>query len=101
MVGNTTTVFSTQGTAPTAAPARARPRPCAHLLPVSARFTASAHHDGQPLTGTGALAHAARAPFSQTVPLGAITQRRRRYLLAMNSIAAAPMGGGQRQCFSG
>ena len=39
--GNTTTVFSTQhriiaagGTAPTAAPARARPRPCAHPLPV-------------------------------------------------------------------
>ena len=51
------------GTAPTAAPARARPRPCAHPLPVSARATARAHRDGRHSTGTGALAFIAGAPL--------------------------------------
>ena len=36
------------GTAPTAAPARARPRPCVHLLPVAARSTATTHPDSRP-----------------------------------------------------
>jgi hypothetical protein len=47
--------LSAGGTAPHADPARARPRLCAHPLPVSARATARAHHDGRRSMGTGAL----------------------------------------------
>jgi transcriptional regulator with XRE-family HTH domain len=39
------------GTAPTADPARARPRPCAHLLPISARATTRAALNGRALNG--------------------------------------------------
>src|SRR5688572_1928472 len=47
-------------------PARARPRPCAHLLPIAARSTTTAHHDGRHSTGTGALAHLPRELLSST-----------------------------------
>ena len=48
------------GTAPTADPARARPRPCVHLLPVRACSTARRNPDSRYLTGIGALAHQLR-----------------------------------------
>ena len=58
-------IIAAGGTAPTADPARARPRLCAHPLPVSARFTASARPDSRHSTGTGVLAQiAAGAPPS-------------------------------------
>ena len=50
---------------PHADPARARPRPCAHPLPIAARSTTTAHPDSRHSTGTGALAHLSRELLSR------------------------------------
>jgi hypothetical protein len=55
------------GTAPTAGPARARPRPCVHPLPVL-DGTANIPSDSRRSTGIGALAPAAGAPLFQSNP---------------------------------